>query len=160
MVDLKTPRFPFEINWPLESSITSRLLTIICFTAQIWTFPEILSKYSINCWYFDKKGVSLFFITFLSILLLVFPESLVEWKKNIYQSQHYNSITQDIIFMSTMRTNLLNWCNLVSISKKVLFYTFLVVNIYYYRGSPTYKKITNTVSTTMVFGLCTCKWGN
>ena len=29
-----------------------------------------------------------------------------------------------------------------------------------YRGSPTYTKITNTVSTNTVFGLCTCKWGN
>ena len=29
----------------------------------------------------------------------------------------------------------------------------------YYRGSPTYTKITNMVSTTTVFGLCTCKWG-
>ena len=28
-----------------------------------------------------------------------------------------------------------------------------------YRGSPTYKIITITVSTTTVFGLCTCKWG-
>ena len=28
-----------------------------------------------------------------------------------------------------------------------------------YRGSPTYTKITNTISTTTVFGLCTCKWG-
>ena len=28
-----------------------------------------------------------------------------------------------------------------------------------YRGSPTYMKITNMVSTTMVFGLCTCIWG-
>ena len=26
-------------------------------------------------------------------------------------------------------------------------------------GSPTYTKITNTVSTTTVFGLCMCKWG-
>ena len=31
-----------------------------------------------------------------------------------------------------MRTNLLNWCNLVSISKNVVFYAFLVVRIYYY----------------------------
>ena len=30
----------------------------------------------------------------------------------------------------TMRTNLLNWCNLVSISKNVVFYVFLVVRIY------------------------------
>ena len=29
----------------------------------------------------------------------------------------------------------------------------------FYRGSPTYTKITNTVSTTTVFGLCRCKWG-
>ena len=29
---------------------------------------------------------------------------------------------------------------------------------YAYRGSPTYTKITNTVSTTTIFGLCTCKW--
>ena len=28
-----------------------------------------------------------------------------------------------------------------------------------YRGSPTYTKITNMVSTTMVFGLCMCMWG-
>merc|ERR1712008_300778 len=28
-----------------------------------------------------------------------------------------------------------------------------------YRGSPTYTKITNTVSTTTVFGLCMCKCG-
>ena len=28
-----------------------------------------------------------------------------------------------------------------------------------YKGSPTYMKTTNTVSTTMVFGICTCKWG-
>ena len=31
---------------------------------------------------------------------------------------------------------------------------------YDYRGSPTYTKITNTVSTNTFFGLCTCKWGN
>ena len=30
----------------------------------------------------------------------------------------------------TMRTNLLNWCNLVSISKNVVFYVSLVVRIY------------------------------
>ena len=29
-----------------------------------------------------------------------------------------------------------------------------------YRGSATYTKISNTVSTTTFFGLCTCKWGN
>ena len=29
-----------------------------------------------------------------------------------------------------------------------------------YRGSPTYTKITYTVSTNTFFGLCTCKWGN
>ena len=37
------------------------------------------------------------------------------------------------IFLTvTMRTDLLNWCNLVSISKNVLFYAFGVVRIYYY----------------------------
>ena len=31
----------------------------------------------------------------------------------------------------TMRTNLLNWCNLISInSKNVVFYAFLVVNLF------------------------------
>ena len=30
----------------------------------------------------------------------------------------------------TMRTDLLNWCHLVSISKNVVFYVFLVVRIY------------------------------
>ena len=31
-----------------------------------------------------------------------------------------------------MRTNLLNWCNMVSISKNVVFYVLLVVRIYKY----------------------------
>ena len=31
---------------------------------------------------------------------------------------------------------------------------------FYYRGSPTYTKITKTVSTNTFFGLCKCKWGN
>ena len=31
---------------------------------------------------------------------------------------------------NTMRTDLLNWCHLVSISKNVVFYAFLVVRIY------------------------------
>ena len=30
----------------------------------------------------------------------------------------------------------------------------------YIQGSPTYTKITNTVSTNTFFGLCACKWGN
>ena len=34
------------------------------------------------------------------------------------------------LLVSTMRTNLLNWCNLVSISKNVVFFAFLVVRIY------------------------------
>ena len=48
------------------------------------------------------------------------------------------------------------------------FQTFLSINFsvrtlkpkIVYRGSPTYTKITNTVSTNTVFGLCMCKWGN
>jgi hypothetical protein len=32
----------------------------------------------------------------------------------------------------TMRRNLLNWCNLVSISKKLMFYAFGVVRIYWF----------------------------
>ena len=34
------------------------------------------------------------------------------------------------VIQNTMRTNLLNWCHLVSISKNVVFYAFLVVRIY------------------------------
>ena len=37
-----------------------------------------------------------------------------------------------INFDYTMRTNLLNWCNLVSISKNEVFYAFLVLRIYLY----------------------------
>ena len=32
---------------------------------------------------------------------------------------------------NTMKTNLLSWCNLVSISKNLVFYAFLVVRIYW-----------------------------
>ena len=37
---------------------------------------------------------------------------------------------------------------------------YLIFGLLKYRGSPTYTKITNTVSTNTFFGLCTCKWGN
>ena len=46
------------------------------------------------------------------------------------------SYTKDQAWLSnfriciTMRTNLLNWCNLVSISSNVVFYAFLVIRIY------------------------------
>ena len=33
-------------------------------------------------------------------------------------------------YHATMRRNVLNWCNLVSISKKLMFYVFGVVRIY------------------------------
>ena len=39
-------------------------------------------------------------------------------------------IYKDQYIYCTMRTNLLNLCNLVSISKNVVFYAFLVVRIY------------------------------
>ena len=38
-------------------------------------------------------------------------------------------LTNQLIYF-TMRKNLLNWCHLVSISKNVIFYAFLVVRIY------------------------------
>ena len=38
------------------------------------------------------------------------------------------------------------------------FYRLGIITNTQYRGSPTYTKITNTVFTTTVFGLCTCKW--
>ena len=40
-----------------------------------------------------------------------------------------------------MRRNLLNWCNLVSISKKLRFYVFGVVRIYQYLADLLQKKI-------------------
>ena len=40
------------------------------------------------------------------------------------------STTSHFGVSNTMRTNLLNWCHLVSISKNVVFYAFLVVRIY------------------------------
>ena len=42
----------------------------------------------------------------------------------------YGNLIKGLSINYTMRTNLLNWCNLVSISKNVLFYVFLVVRIY------------------------------
>ena len=38
-------------------------------------------------------------------------------------------------------------------------YHFCDLGKTYYRGSPTYKKIINTVFATTVLSLCTCKWG-
>ena len=43
--------------------------------------------------------------------------------------QEMNEINK-LLITYTMRTNLLNWCNLVSISKNVVFYASLVVRIY------------------------------
>ena len=41
------------------------------------------------------------------------------------------------------------------------FHTIFLLNVGYllYRGSPTYSVFTTADPTTVVFGLCTCKWG-
>ena len=44
------------------------------------------------------------------------------------------------VFIHTMRRNLLNWCNLVSISKKLRFYVFGVVRTYSYLADLLQKK--------------------
>ena len=52
------------------------------------------------------------------LLIFIVPEALVSGYHNLSY------------YFYTMRTNLLNWCNLVSISKNVVFNAFLVVRIY------------------------------
>ena len=62
---------------------------------------------------------------------------LSKWRKGFLRLSHPFVLFEhcvELVFSFginfTMRTNLLNWCHLVSISKNVVFYTFLVVRIY------------------------------
>ena len=50
--------------------------------------------------------------------LLSFQAGGTKLERFLHKNQH------------TMRTNLLNWCDLVSISKKLMFYVFGMVRIY------------------------------
>ena len=61
---------------------------------------------------------------FLNVLYILFISQKVNTLSFMPLSNH--------CFVFTMRTNLLNWCNLVSISKNVVFYAFLVEGIYQY----------------------------
>ena len=72
--------------------------------------------------------------SFQEAKLLVQPPSLLaglvwptEWPIHVFTLRFKFAMNSYII---SMRINLLNWCNLVPISKNVVFYTFLVVRIY------------------------------
>ena len=69
------------------------------------------------------------FSTFVSLLGAV---RKLRWQEEMSRlSKKVDFFTPHIAeIICTMRTNLLNWCNLVSISKNVVFYVFLVVRIY------------------------------
>ena len=75
---------------------------------------------------------------------LFWDQSKIIWFWNIKRIHWMNHVRDGAIYeqfctilaghtwvlINTMRTNLLNWCNLVSISKNVVFYAFLMVRIY------------------------------
>jgi hypothetical protein len=56
------------------------------------------------------------------------PKVFIKRAKSMWP--HQVSPNGKVWLLYTMRTNLLNWCNFVSISKNIAFYTFLVVRIY------------------------------
>ena len=69
-------------------------------------------------------------IKFNLIYLVTLDSNLMTTMHCIYAGHVISYKNKFDYVVNTMRTNLLNWCNLVSISENVVFYTFLVVRIY------------------------------
>ena len=57
------------------------------------------------------------------------PKKIWQLQPKSYDSK-YSNVPMQTFLRYTLRRNLLNWCNLVSISKKLRFYVFGVVRIY------------------------------
>ena len=113
-----------------------------CFFCHFWAqnqfecVPDVVCKVLL-CVQFSLK----FWVVYLfSNLLQLTVESRTwfisssEKKILLLQAEQIHQMTmlfnQNYHFFITMRKNLLNWCNLVSISKNVVFYAFEVVRIY------------------------------
>ena len=83
----------------------------------------------------SKRSAGIFYYHALSTIKTQFPRP----KWHFYLP---SCLRITICPLYIMRTNLLNWCNLVSISKNVVFYVFGVVRIYYVIFSWFVTKIT------------------
>ena len=112
-------------------------------TAALWSeFPKFLFKnYEVQFHYKSEKNS----------IKLMNPLKKVKY----FQKKMIRNPSFFLMFCSQQ-------CVFHSITKLFKITVFDVRNTFQnkYRGSPTYTKITNTVSTTTVLGLCICKWGN
>ena len=84
---------------------------------------------------YSRIPASLFIQAFLSVMLFLHQKGSLGIRQTQSEYCKAPSITirKSTFFkrsQNTMRTNLLNYCHLVSISKNVMFYAFLVVRIY------------------------------
>ena len=99
--------------------------------------PLSPTKYVVNKYVQEEhtvlQGVGLMQKSIISSLLNITDNNHLGGKCRCRWHQlQRNHQTFSIAIHNTMRKNLLNWCNLVSISKNVAFYASLVVRIYQY----------------------------
>ena len=118
---------------------------LCCFTQPIYIFSRVwvlhlnrlkegtwLHSFARNHWprSFEKWRENSICIRYL-FFWSSHTDTILVWKK---EPDEYWWVTKSCLIALahaiTMRTNLLNWCNMVSISKNVVFYTVLVVRIY------------------------------
>ena len=102
--------------WQLSTIVIEQEFLHLC------TFEWMIFLFFFQFWNFHLE----IFPSFTKFLFILAGISDTFCHKEIHEKNE-----KGIFFTNyTMRTNLLNWCNLVSISKNVVFYAFGVVRIY------------------------------
>ena len=122
--DASTPHDFTQQVWPLRSLFgqldNCRQLLL---NRNFCIYAHLNEWYFFQFWNFHLE----IFPSFTKFLFILAGISDTFCHKEIHEKNE-----KGIFFTNyTMRTNLLNWCNLVSISKNVVFYAFLVVRINY-----------------------------
>ena len=131
--------------WVREAKLVKNYIPIL--KCVLNTFPLCLSGTAINLIF--CKSWSFSWYNWIRLT----KKRLDIW---IYeQKSTYSTFQDDFVCFHGQR--FFFWIVDHSKSKKYIKFDFLGSM---YRGSPTYTKITNTVSTNTFFGLCMCKWGN
>ena len=138
-------RSPWLHAYVLENSLFENLAVQIYFIIDFWLCyihfladwrtkvrsykkKEVLGFLSSQRWSYEMSVSerTIFLLYFCFTIHTLFKAELTPYQLMQIRVKMHHSFIPNL----TMRTSLLNWCTLVSISKNVVFYAFLVVRIY------------------------------
>ena len=129
---------PFNITIIVSSYVHNAKCTVQCIV--LWSAiskqcyaPFLFTHFHhfLSCQVKNFLRDSFYLCTYWSILVINYL--LENWFYRLTSNLNSERVSKDLprkCLYHTMRRNLLNWCNLVSISKKLMFYVFWVVRLY------------------------------